>query len=114
MATYLHAAEMGQVRVKMSAQDIRDFVTLVRKDPKGLPPFTTPANIAPDVKTRVEADVAKMKDIFKGEDLIASSEILLTLASELKFDPKELYFVPDGADVAWLLSYVAEHRDQQK
>jgi hypothetical protein len=56
---------------------------------------------------RMREDIRSMREKFGAEELIAGSEILKALSSELDFvHKKELSFYREG-DLAWVLEYVA-------
>src|SRR5262249_22255151 len=91
MATLIHPEDRSKY-VKPSFGDFEKFHTLVRQHYPKFPPLQVTRGAEPKVRERVEADVARMQDIFQPTyRLVAGAEILKVLAAELKLgDNKEL------------------------
>jgi hypothetical protein len=107
LATLLHPEDRKGAYVKLSARDIDDFRALVGRHPTEFPPLTLREGVTPDVRKEVEEDVARMKDIFPPQRLMAGAEVLKALSAEFRLQSKEVAFTRDG-DVAWLLAYIGE------
>src|SRR5262249_7151300 len=93
--------------VPLTVNDIENFHKLVTKDPTAFPKVDF--DKVKDEKGRSQAnkEVARVRDTYTPENLIAGSEILRALSNTLQFKDKQVFF-PRFGYVAWIQSYVEE------
>jgi hypothetical protein len=114
MATLTHPEQREKTYVKLSAQDIEDFHALVSQNPTKFPTVNLPNGLDPDIRAKVEKDIAKMRDMFQPSWLIAGAEVLEAVSVEFQLSKKELAFTRDGGDIGWLLGYINKKAETGK
>lgn len=104
MTTLLHPEDRRSY-VPVNMADISNFSARLLSDPEGLlnPDLSGIRN--PSLREEAEREVENVRNTFTPKNLIAGSEILKAVATEMNFANKRMLFARFG-HLSWILSYV--------
>ncbi|MBI1913151.1 MAG: hypothetical protein HYS12_00075 [Planctomycetes bacterium] len=107
MVTLLKPETVEESFVSLTTDDIENFHKLVTKDPAAFPKVALDKVKDEKVRSQAGKDVARVRDTYTPENLVAGSEILRALSSTLQLKGKQVFF-PRFGYVAWIQAYVEE------
>jgi hypothetical protein len=115
MCRLLHPFDQGSW-VRVSDSDIDAFYERVKNDPGALldPDLSqAPKGLAGErletAKKKAESEIARVRDVFSKDQLLAGAQILKALKDTMAFDKKDaIFFAGEKALYAWDLGYVLE------
>jgi exopolyphosphatase/pppGpp-phosphohydrolase len=108
LATLVHPGDRGTF-VTLSVQDVETLRQMLLRDPATVPGPDLSGIKDEQARKEAAADVRRVQDTFRPENLLAAVEILRALISEFHLDDrgKTLSF-PRYGHLSWLLAYVTE------
>lgn len=115
MCRLLHPYDQGSW-VKINDSDIDSFYERLKNDPSGLldPDLDqAPKGLAGEqlqsAKQKAKSEIAKVRDVFSKDQLLAGAQILKALKDTMGFDKKDaVFFAGEKALYAWDLGYVLQ------
>jgi len=88
--------------VKLTQNDLERFSLKLAKEKEGV--FNPDlSKLKPELREKAEKNLAKVRDVFTYDNLVAGESLLRALASEFNFKGKNLFFPRKGN---WLTGYI--------
>lgn len=107
VATLMHP-QSRETFTRLTTADIRQFAKQASDNPETLLSPDLTKITEPQAREAARQEIQRVKEVFTAQNLSAGAALLHTLAEELAFADKTVYFARYG-QVAWLFSYVVQH-----